>query len=232
MPRRAAALCLCAVLVAGIDGCRSKTATDIGGGPIVQQRRIASSPEVLRKVAVIPLYPAETLGAAETRASAGATPPARWEIAALVSNFVAEALAGQGIGAVGPSDVELAFTGEGYAVPRLDPVAAAKLSATSFAASGVLLGRVMRYREREGGAGGATRPASVALEISLHEVPSGRRLWVGRFDETQPSITANVFRARQYPHSGTRWLSASEMARWAADEIVRAMIEAQRSAPR
>lgn len=222
MPRPSVVLPLGLVLLAGAGGCRGGAATEIAGGPIVREQRLASSPGVLRKLAVIPFYPAETLG--QSPPSRPSTPPpSRWEAAALVTNFVAEALGARGLRVVGPSDVELAFTGEGHAVPRLDPVAAAQLSARSFAATGVLLGRVMRYREREGGAAGATRPASVAFEVSLHEVPSGRRLWTGRFDETQQSLTANVFRARNYPGGGARWLTAAEFARWGAGQVVDAM---------
>jgi hypothetical protein len=119
--------------------------------------------------------------------------------------------------------VELAFTGEGHPVPRLDPRAAVQLSQKSFDASAVVLGKVLRYREREGGSAGATQPAGAGFEASLYEVPTGRRLWTGRFNEVQQSPTANIFRARQYPGGGTRWLSATEFARWGAGELVKAM---------
>jgi hypothetical protein len=67
------------------------------------------------------------------------------------------------------------------------------------------------------------RPASVAFEVSLHQTPTGRRLWTGRFDETQKSITEAILRARQYPGGGTRWLTTEEFARWGAEEVAKSM---------
>ncbi len=205
-------------------GCQTGAGRELGGGPVVRQQRLAAAPQAFRKLAVIPFYPAETLGRSASTTRGAPPPPARWEVAALVSNFVAQALATEGVPVVAPSDVELAFTGEGHAVPRLDPQAAVQLSQRSFDASGVLLGKVLRYQEREGGSAGATRPAAVAFEVSLYEVPTGRRLWTGRFDEVQQSLTGNVFRARAYPGGGTRWLSAAEFARWGASEVAKAML--------
>lgn len=209
-----------------LDGCSGSVGRELGGGPIVQQQRVATAPQAFRKVAVIPFYPAETLGApaaGSPPAPGTPAPPARWEIAAMISNFVAESLSAEGISVVGPNDVELAFTGEGHPVPRLDPRAAVQLSQRSFDASAVVLGKVLRYQEREGGSAGATRPAGAGFEVSLYEVPTGRRLWSGRFNEVQQSPTANIFRARQYPGGGTRWLSAAEFARWGASQLVQAM---------
>ncbi len=205
-------------------GCQTGAGRQLAGGPVVKEQRLAVAPEAFRKVAVIPFYPAETLGQTVSTSPDAPPPPARWEVAALVSNLVAEALASEGVPVVGPSDVELAFTGEGHAVPRLDPRAAVQLSQRGFDASGVVLGKVLRYQEREGGGAGATRPAGAGFEVSLYEVPTGRRLWTGRFDEVQQSLTGNVFRAREYPGGGTRWLTAAEFARWGASQVVKAML--------
>jgi hypothetical protein len=99
----------------------------------------------------------------------------------------------------------------------------AERAATDFGATSVVIGSVTRWRDREGSAAGAARPASVAFEISLHEAPSGRRLWTGRFDETQKSITESILRARQYPGGGMRWLSTEEFARWGARETAKSL---------
>jgi hypothetical protein len=253
--RPATRLWLPLLLLAAV-GCQGQVASRLGGGPVVTERRTGVSPDALERVAVIPFYPASSLAESPASSTSprpagapsggyrdplnaqaptalpddsanGETHLSRWEIAALVSGFVTEALRAQGIDVVGPNDVELAFAADGHPVPRLDPAAAAQLAGRSFGARSVLLGRVLRYREREGGAAGATRPASVAFEASLHEVPTGRRLWTARFDETQKSLTSNVLRARQYPGGGTRWLSAGEFARWGAQELVRSLRQGQ-----
>jgi hypothetical protein len=116
--------------------------------------------------------------------------------------------------------------GQGLPAPRLDAKTAAERAANDFGATAVVLGKVTRWREREGSAAGAARPASVAFEVSLHQAPLGRRLWTGRFDETQKSITEAILRARQYPGGGTRWLTAGELARWGAAEVAKAMTSA------
>ena len=61
------------------------------------------------------------------------------------------------------------------------------------------------------------------VEVTVYEAPTARRLWTGRFDETQQAITEAILRARQYPGGGTRWLSAPEFARWGADEVAKSI---------
>jgi len=109
-------------------------------------------------------------------------------------------------------------------VPRQQHLQAVERASADFGATAVAVGRVTRWREREGSAAGATQPASVAFEVSLYEAPSGRRLWTGRFDETQKSITEAILRARQYPGGGTRWLSTEEFARWGAKEVAKSIL--------
>lgn len=200
--------------------CEARTPMRIRPGPVVTASRIARSDESMQRVAVMPFYP-ETESA---RSVGGGTGGVGWESAALVAGYFYDALVAQGVTAIAPNDLEVAFTGLGVPVPRLDPKTAAERAANDFGATAVVLGRVTRWRDREGSAAGATRPASVAFEVSLHQAPSGRRLWTGRFDETQKSMTEAILRARQYPGGGTRWLSAEEFARWGAQEVAKSMM--------
>jgi hypothetical protein len=202
--------------------CETRTPMRIRPGPVVAASRIARSDGSMRKIAVMPFYPEGP----SPRSVGGGTGGVSWENAALVASYVADALIAQGVDVVAPSDLELAFEGQGLPVPRLDPATAAERASKDFGATSVVLGKVTRWREREGSAAGATRPASVAFEVSLHEAPTGRRLWTGRFDETQASLTENILRARQYPGGGTRWLTTEEFARWGANEIARSMTSA------
>ncbi len=190
--------------------------------PVVKQRTYAVSPGSLKKIAVMPFYPRPELGA-----SAGGSGLSSTEVADLVSTFVAEALASQGIPVVAPSDLVTAFTGAGMATPRLDPRAAASIATRKFGASAVLLGEVYRWRDRSGGRRGTSQAASVGYEMTLYQAPSGRRLWSSRFDETQRPITENVFNAPRYPGGGTRWLTAAELARWGAAAAATAIASGQ-----
>jgi hypothetical protein len=202
--------------------CEARTPMRIRPGPVVAASRIARSDESMQKVAVMPFHPEVR----SSRSVGTGTGGVSLESAALVASYVSDALAVQGVEVIAPSDLEMAFAGQDLPVPRRHAKTAAERAASDFGATAVVLGKVTRWREREGSAAGATKPASVAFEVSLHEAPAGRRLWTGRFDETQRSITENILRARQYPGGGTRWLTTEEFARWGAKEVVRSMTSA------
>jgi hypothetical protein len=186
--------------------------------PPIQQRSFAQGQGALRRVAVLPFAPRPAQSG-----PGGAWAASPEEAAKLVTDFVSDAIASRGIPVVPASDVDQALADASGGVPVRDPMKAAKLAAEAFGATALVAGTVLRYREREGEALGAGRPASVAFEVSLHEAPTGFRLWSGRFDETQQPLTENIFNARRYPGGGTRWLTAGELARWGASEIATAL---------
>jgi hypothetical protein len=209
-----------------LAGCETRSPLRIRPGPVVPSQDRGLTAEALKKLAVVPLYPVVTSAASVPPPGSGNGdgPKTSWSDAALVTGYLADALAAQGVPVVAPNDVELAFTSQGQPLPRLDPETTAVRCAHDFGATAVVLGKLLRFREREGSAAGSTRPASVAFEVSVYEAPSARKLWTGRFDETQQAITEAVLRARQYPGGGTRWLSAQEFARWGADEVAKAIV--------
>jgi hypothetical protein len=185
---------------------------------VVVQQHFAQGRGALERLAVLPFYPDPSLPGGRLPEGLSAT-----AVAELVTRAVSDAIAARGISLIPASDVETAFIGSGTPVPRLNAREAAPLAAKSFGATGVLLGQVFRYREREGQALGAGAPASVAFEVTLHEAPSGFRLWSARFDETQRPLTDNLFNVRRYPGGGSRWLTAAELLRWGADAMADAL---------
>ncbi len=203
--------------------CDTRSPLRIRPGPVVKAHRFNLTKAALAKVAVIPFYPVGQPTNAASAGTAGSRQAVAPDTAVLIGSYFSEAMTARGFVVIPPTDVETAFLAAGHPVPRLDARASAELAASVFGATSVALGKVTRFREREGGAAGAKRPASVAFEISLHHVPTARRLWTGRFDETQVSITEGILRARQYPGGGTRWLSASEFARWGATEVAKSI---------
>ena len=209
-----------------LAGCETRTPLRIRPGPVVPSQDRGLTPDALKKVAVVPFYPVVTSAASVPPPGSGNGdgPKTSWADAALVTGYLADALSAQGVPVVAPNDVELAFTSQGQPLPRLDPETTAVRCAHDFGATAVVLGKLLRWREREGSAAGSTRPASVAFEVTLYEAPTARKLWTGRFDETQQAITEAVLRARQYPGGGTRWLTAQEFARWGADEVAKAIM--------
>ncbi len=206
------------VSVGLLTACEARSPLQIRPGPVVESNQDAKTNEAMKLVAVVPFQPRLSTGR-----SVGTTAKVTWDNAALVSSYFTDALVARGVNVIPPSDLEGAFANQGDAVPRLNPRATAERANQDFGATAVAIGMVTRWREREGSSAGAKQAASIAFEISLHEAPSGRRLWTGRFDETQQSMTASIFRARQYPGGGTRWLAAEEFARWGAEEVAKSM---------
>jgi hypothetical protein len=211
-----------ALRVAAALGLLSATAcaqAGIGPRPVVSEQAIHVPTTALGRIAVMPFYPAPELG----RGLPAGSPLSAGDTADLVASFVSDALRAQGFGIVAPTDLLAAFVAQGRPLPRLDPREAGAVAAREFGATAVLLGKVYRYREREGQAYGALRPASVGYELTLYEAPAGTKLWVSRFDETQQPLTADVFNVQRYPGGGRRWLTAAELARWGADGAAKAL---------
>jgi hypothetical protein len=189
--------------------------------PVVRQQTFSAPAEATQVVAVVPFAYRPELAYGDT--AGGLTPQ---EVADLVTTFVTEALAAQDIKVVPPSDVEVVFVNQGRAVPRRDPRAAAEVVGREFGATSVVLGEVIRWRERVGEAYGADQPASVGFEFALRDL-TGRTLHHTRFDHTQRTLTADPLTARKYPGGGTRFLTAAELARWGANAAAESLAEGQ-----
>jgi len=78
-------------------------------------------------------------------------------------------------------------------------------------ADAVITGRVQRFRERVGDEWGAKSPASVTFTLDLIDVRRGDVIWSARFDETQKSLSENIFALGDISARGVRWLSADEL---------------------
>lgn len=76
----------------------------------------------------------------------------------------------------------------------------------------VLLTTVNRYLPRNGTNYSVTRPASVSFDYQLIAVDDGRILCSGVFDETQKSLSENIFAFSKATSRGFRWITAEELA--------------------
>ena len=83
----------------------------------------------------------------------------------------------------------------------------------------VVVGSVWRYRDRGAIKEIPDSPASVALEVYLVEVATGKRLWRGKFDGTQKTLSEDVIRGLKQIKMGARWLTADELARYGVKEV-------------
>ncbi len=183
--------------------------------PPVEHRTMRIPEGALNKVAVVPFSPKGGLLRAEPDGPGSAS-----MVADLLARFATEELMKHGVQVIGPSDLMIAFEAAGISGSRPSPRVAAEIAAREFGATAVLYGEVSRWRERGGESYGSSSPASVAFNLAIYSAPVPHRLWTSKFDETQRPISENVWNARRYPGSGSRWLTAAELATWGIESSV------------
>lgn len=107
-------------------------------------------------------------------------------------------------------------------IPRDDtkdtPRSLGRKTGEALAADFMIAGTLWRYRDRVRDPIGPGRGASVAFDMYLIEVSSGKTLWKARFDETQRPLTKDIRGAKVLLKKGLKWLSADELARYGVEE--------------
>ncbi len=88
-------------------------------------------------------------------------------------------------------------------------------------ADAVVAGFVYRFRDRVGTDYGVKTPASVAFDLHLVQVPTGRLLWSAAVDESQRSLTEDLFQVGKFIQRKGRWITAPQMARTALQEALK-----------
>lgn len=180
-------------------------------------------PKTLARIAVVPFQPATDFrGGGDPGVASGGEGA---EAAARVSRIASDAFGAAGFEVIPASDVVQLFEAAGKPVPYGDPPAFAQAVAREFGATSALFGTVYRYQARRGGDLGATRPASVGIELVLRVTPAGRQLWSARFDHTQYALSENALVASRYPGGGSRWLTAEELTRWGLEAAAKKLAE-------
>jgi hypothetical protein len=108
-------------------------------------------------------------------------------------------------------------------IPRDDtkdtPRSLAQKAGVVLGADLMIAGTVWRYRDKVRDPMGPGRGASVAFDMYLMEVPSGKAVWKAKFDETQRPLTEDIRGAKGLIKKGARWLSADELARYGVEEV-------------
>ena len=79
-------------------------------------------------------------------------------------------------------------------------------------ADAIFVGHLFRFRERIGTQYSVEVPASVAFDTHLIGVKDGRLLWSGNFDETQQSLSENLYQLGTFFRRRGRWVTAQELA--------------------
>lgn len=80
-------------------------------------------------------------------------------------------------------------------------------------------GAIRRWAEREGSSTGVRRPASVWIALELKD-RSGRLLWTGVYEETQPALSEDLGSLPRAWERGFRWVTPEELCAYGLRELV------------
>ena len=185
------------------------TACSFGSGNLESRHSTDLESRRIRRIAVVP--PIALSGQAQSKVLLGTTPEPRApeldaaELLARIAYSVTSAMPNWQI----VSDREVREVAETLS-PAAEAVRIRQIGQGVYA-DAVLTGRVQRYRERVGDEWGAKSPASVAFVLDLVDVRRGDVIWTARFDETQKSLSENIFALGDIGQRGVRWLSAEQL---------------------
>jgi hypothetical protein len=190
--------------------------------PLLEERTYAPPGPALERVAVIPFYAhrsyegSSRLGGVSAEAATERT-----------TRHLIEALKASGVAVIPADDVAAVMADVPRSNPAIDARVAAELAGRELAATGVILGEVLRFREPRGASPSARRPASVAYQLTLYEVPDAYKLWTGRFDETQVVPPQQGGDDPHDPSTSVDWKTADELAIRGATAVAQALAQVQ-----
>jgi hypothetical protein len=85
----------------------------------------------------------------------------------------------------------------------------------------ILVGYLFRFEERIGSRIGAEKPASVGFDVHLLRVRDGKKVWDGKFDETQQALSENLLKIGSFFRRKASWLTAEELSSVGMDEMLK-----------
>jgi TolB-like protein len=84
----------------------------------------------------------------------------------------------------------------------------------------VLAGYIFRFKQRVGTNYSVQTPASVAFGIHVISVSDSSVVWYGHHDETQQSLSENLFNLKKFLKRRWKWITAEELATSALEELL------------
>ncbi len=121
-----------------------------------------------------------------------------------------------------PSEkVEQVFSRKNKAAFELTPLRSAVQMGKELDVDFIIIGYVFRFEERIGSRIGVDRPASVGFDVHLLRVKDGKRVWDGKFDETQQALSENLLKMGSFVRRKASWLTAEELSNVGMDEMIK-----------
>ncbi len=88
-------------------------------------------------------------------------------------------------------------------------------------ADAVLIGHIFRFQERKGNRASVVSAASVAFDLHLIDVESGKIIWTANFDQTQQPLSDNLLELGSFIKRGASWVTAEELAQGGLENLLR-----------
>jgi hypothetical protein len=88
-------------------------------------------------------------------------------------------------------------------------------------ADAVLIGHIFRFKERKGNRASVETAASVAFDLHLIDVDSGKIVWTGNFDLTQRPLSENLLDLGSFIKRRASWVTAEELALGGLEDMLR-----------
>jgi hypothetical protein len=121
---------------------------------------------------------------------------------------------------VRPGDVEALIARRHLDPKAMEPPAFFGPMAEELGADAVLAGNVLLYDELHGSAYAAKASAAVVMDVHLVDARTGKLLWQASYAETQATLSDNVGGIGSFVQRGARFLTAHQLADWAAGQIL------------
>lgn len=90
-------------------------------------------------------------------------------------------------------------------------------------ADAVLVNYVYQFRDRDGTDYSVALPASVAFHMDMIQVKEGQIVWSGHFNETQRSLSEDLFQLGTFIKRKGRWISAEDLAVYGLEQILKTL---------
>jgi PBP1b-binding outer membrane lipoprotein LpoB len=90
-------------------------------------------------------------------------------------------------------------------------------------ADGVLAGYVYQFKDRDGSDYSVNQPASVTFHLDMIQVKGGQVVWSGHFNETQRSLSEDLFQLGNFIRRKGRWISAEDLAVYGLEQILKTL---------
>jgi TolB-like protein len=85
----------------------------------------------------------------------------------------------------------------------------------------VLIGHIFRFVDRKGNRMSVESPASVAFDLHLIDVDSGKIVWTANFDQMQRPLSDNLLELSSFIKRKASWVTAEELAQGGLEDMMR-----------